>query len=66
MGKDQRAKNANQRPVAVVAVAAVSVLKNAVAATPVLVKPNPKARNPHYLQTSAGCAEGKSTGNPSL
>ena len=62
MGKDLKARNANQGPVATVAVvAAVSMLKNAVAATPVLVKPNPRARNPHYLQTSAGGAEKQDT-----
>ena len=62
MGKDQRARNANQIPVAtVVVVAAVSALKNTVAAMPVLMKPNPKARNPHYLQTSAGGVEKQDT-----
>ena len=61
-GKEQKARNANQRQVATVAaVAAVLMLKNAMAAMPVLVKPNPKARNPHYLQTSAGGVEKQDT-----
>ena len=54
MGKDLKARNANQGPVATVA--AVSALKNAVAATPVLVKPNS-----HYLQTSAQGVEKQDT-----
>ena len=29
--------------------------------TPVLVKPNPKARNPHYLRTSVGGVEKQDT-----
>ena len=62
MGKDLKARNANQGPMATVAVlAAVSTLKNAVAAMPVLVNPNPRARNPHYLQTSAGGVEKQDT-----
>ena len=62
MGKEPKARNANQGPVVTVAVVvAVSALKNAVAAMPVLVKPNPKARNSHYLQTSAGGAEKQDT-----
>ena len=62
MGKDLKARNANQGPVAtVVVVAAVLMLKNAVAAMRVLVKPNPGARNPHYLKTSVGCAEKQGT-----
>ena len=61
-GKGSKARNANPRPVATVAVvAAVLVLKNATAAMPVLVKPNPKARNPHYLWTSARGAEKQDT-----
>ena len=43
------------------AVAAVLMLKNAMAAMQVLVKPNPKARNPHYLPTSAGGVEKQDT-----
>ena len=62
MGKDPKARNANPRPVATVAVvAAVPVVMNATAAMPVMVKPNPKARNPHYLRTSAGDAEKQDT-----
>ena len=62
MGKDLKARNANQGPVAtVVVVAAVSMLKNTVAATPVLVKPNPRVRSPHYLQPSAGGVEKQDT-----
>ena len=62
MGKDLKARNANQGPVAtVVAVAAVSMLKNTVAAMPMLVNPNPRVRSPHYLQTSAGGVEKQDT-----
>ena len=62
MGKDLKARNANQGPVATVAVvAAVSMLNNAVAAMLMLVNPNPRVRSPPYLQTSAGGAEKQDT-----
>ena len=57
--RDLKARNANQGPMATVA--AVSMLKNAVAATPMLVNPNPRVRSPHYLPTSAGGAEKQGT-----
>ena len=55
----QKARNANQRPMATVA--AVPVPKNAVAAMSMLVNPNPRERSPHYLQTSVGDAEKQDT-----
>ena len=48
---------------AVVAVAAVSMLKNAVAAMSMLANPNTRERSPHYLQTSVGDAEKQDTKN---
>ena len=55
MGRDPKARNANQGPMATVAVvAAVSMLKNTVAAMSMLANPNPRKRSPHYLQTSVG------------
>ena len=47
MGRDPRARRGNQG-----LVAAVSTLKNAVAAMSMLVNPNTRERSPHYLRTS--------------
>ena len=49
MGRDPRARSANQGPMA-----AVSMLKNIVAVMSMLVNPNTRERSPHYLQISVG------------
>ena len=62
MGRDPKAGNANQGPMAtVVVVATVSTLKNAVAAISMLANPNTRERSHDYIETSVGDVEKQDT-----